>query len=447
MKHRIERDSMGEVSVPEEHRWGAQTQRSLENFPIGWEMMPERIVWALGLIKKAAAVANGALGVLPEEKASAIAFAADEIISGKIPDEFPLKVWQTGSGTQTNMNVNEVLAHMTGLHPNDDINKGQSSNDTFPAAMHIATLTAFEEELLPALSGLRGTFDKLSKRYMEIIKMGRTHLQDATPLRLGSEIGAWREMLDRTTDMIGDSLKHLRILALGGSAVGTGLNTHPDFGMRTAELISEYSGHSFVTAPDKFHALSSKDGMAVFHGALKVLAADLMKIANDIRFLASGPRGGIGELTIPENEPGSSIMPGKVNPTQCEALTMVCVQVMGNDVTVGIAASQGNLQLNVFMPVMAYNVLQSLRLLTDAVSSFDERCAKGIRPNEAVIKERLEDSLMLVTALTPHIGYEKAVEIAKRAHAQGQTLKEAAMSLGILTSEECDSMMDPSKMV
>ena len=401
MKYRIEKDSMGEMRVPADRKWGAQTQRSLENFSIGWERMPAAILCAFGILKKAAAMANGELGILPPEKAAAIAEAAEQIAEGRLAEEFPLSVWQTGSGTQTNMNVNEVIAHMTGLHPNDDVNKGQSSNDTFPTAMHIAAVVMTEDELLPAMADLQETFDRLSRSTMDIIKIGRTHLQDATPLRLGQEIGAWREMLAQTETMIRQALEPVRLLALGGTAVGTGLNTHRDFGVKAAGHISALTGKNFQTAPDKFHALTAKDGLTHLHGAFKTLAADLMKIAGDVRWLSSGPRCGLGELTIPENEPGSSIMPGKVNPTQCEALTMVCAQIMGNDVTAGLAAAQGNFQLNVFMPVMAYNILQSIRLLTDAIQSFHHHCARGILPNEPVIRRHLEDSLMLVTALTP----------------------------------------------
>lgn len=447
MGYRIEKDTMGEIKVPEEHLWGAQTQRSLENFKIGTEKMPREIIKAFGILKKAAALANAELGVIEQEKADAIAAACDRIISGELADEFPLSVWQTGSGTQSNMNVNEVIARLTGLHPNDDINRGQSSNDTFPTAMHIAALLSVVENLLPAMDELSETFENLSGKYFDIIKIGRTHLQDATPLSLGQEIGAWRTMLDVTTFMIQDTLHYVNKLALGGTAVGTGLNTHPDFGGLSAHIVESLTGQHFETEPDKFHALTSKDALTNLHGALKALAANLMKIANDIRWLASGPRCGIGELTIPENEPGSSIMPGKVNPTQCEALTMVCAQVMGNDVTIGIAASQGNFQLNVYMPVIAYNILQSIRLLTDAINSFNENCAKGIHPNEEVIRKHLDDSLMLVTALTPKIGYDKAAEIAKHAQKNGLTLKEAALAQGLLTEDEFGKLVVPEEMV
>ena len=447
MGYRIEKDTMGEVKVPEEKLWGAQTQRSLENFDIGWEKMPMPIIRSFGVLKKAAAISNMELDVLSKEKAIAIASVCDQIIDGKLDDEFPLSVWQTGSGTQTNMNVNEVIAHVANLHPNDDVSKGQSSNDTFPTAMHIATVTETTSHLLPAIFGLRDTFSALSDEYSEIIKIGRTHLQDATPLRLGCEISAWQEMLEETSEMIEGALKNVRKLALGGTAVGTGLNTHPKFAELTAKKISEYTNQSFISAPNKYHALSSKDALANLHSTFKTLAADLMKIANDVRWLSSGPRCGLGELIIPENEPGSSIMPGKVNPTQCEALTMVASQVMGNDVTVGIAASQGNFQLNVFMPVIGYNVLQSIKLLTDSIVSFNKNCAKGIRPNETVIEKNLQNSLMLVTALTPKIGYEKAAKIAKFAHSEGITLREAAEALNMLNTEEFDSLVDPGSMV
>ncbi|MDR3224771.1 MAG: class II fumarate hydratase [Clostridiales Family XIII bacterium] len=446
-KFRIESDTMGEVNVPADRLWGAQTQRSFENFAIGTEKMPQEIIRAFGVLKKAAALANAELGAIEKKKATAIAKAADRIIKGELGEEFPLSVWQTGSGTQTNMNVNEVIAHLTGLHPNDDVNKGQSSNDTFPTAMHIAAVSAVEDELLPAADELRRTFDKLSSEYADIVKTGRTHLQDATPLTLGQEISAWSAMLSETGEMILAALGPVRKLAMGGTAVGTGLNTHSDFGRRTAEKITEISGHTFETAPNKFHALSAKDALVFLHGALKTLAADFIKIANDVRLLSSGPRCGIGELLIPANEPGSSIMPGKVNPTQCEALTMACAQVMGNDATIGFAASQGNFQLNVYMPVIAYNMQQSIRLLADAAASFDKNCARGIKPDKAVIAKHLEASLMLVTALTPKIGYDKAAGIAKRAHTEGATLREMALASGYLTEAEYDELVDPAKMV
>lgn len=447
MEYRVEKDTMGEVRVPADRKWGAQTQRSLENFAIGTEKMPEEIITAFAILKKAAASANAKLGVIEQEKAEAIMKACDDILEGKLDGEFPLSVWQTGSGTQTNMNVNEVIAHVAGLHPNDDVNRGQSSNDTYPTAMHIAFVTMVEDELLPAITWLIETFTDLSVEYADIIKVGRTHLQDATPLTLGQEISAFSEMLNQNEEMIRQTLEPVRKLALGGTAVGTGLNTHKDFAELSASEISKISGHEFVTAPNKFHALTSKDAAANLHGALKTLAANLMKIANDIRWLASGPRCGIGELIIPSNEPGSSIMPGKVNPTQCEALTMVAARVMGNDVTVGIGASQGNFQLNVFMPVIAYSTIQSIRLLSDAMVSFNKNCAVGIRPNGDVIAKYLEESLMLVTALSPKLGYERAAEIAKHAHEDGISLREATVGRGLLTEAEFDEAVDPAKMV
>lgn len=452
--YRIEHDSMGEIKVEADKLWGAQTQRSLENFRIGTEKMPIEIIRAFTVLKKAAALVNAELGTLDAPFADAIVTACDEILEGRWDDQFPLAVWQTGSGTQTNMNVNEVIAHRgnqllgkEAIHPNDDVNKAQSSNDTFPTAMHIAAVTEIENRLFPALLHLEETFRSLSERYQDIIKIGRTHLQDATPLTLGQEISGWLAMLEQTESMIQSSLDYVKEIALGGTAVGTGLNTHPEFGVRVADKISGLTGIDFITAPNKFHALTSKDALVNTHGALKALAANLMKIANDVRWLASGPRCGIGELSIPENEPGSSIMPGKVNPTQSEALTMVCCQVMANDTAVGIAASQGNFQLNVYMPVLIYNMLQSVRLLSDAMESFNDNCAKGIIPIEEKIKSNLDSSLMLVTALNPHIGYEKAAEIAKTAYKQGLTLKQAAVSLGILTEEEFDRFVDPKKMV
>ena len=452
--YRMERDSMGEIAVEADKLWGAQTQRSLENFEIGTEKMPIEIIRAFAILKKAAALANVELGTLDQKLAAAMVTACDEISEGKWDDQFPLVVWQTGSGTQTNMNLNEVIANRGNqilgenlIHPNDHVNKAQSSNDTFPTAMHIATVMEIEGRLFPALYHLEETFRDLSERYMHIIKIGRTHLQDATPLTLGQEISGWLVMLEQTESMIQNSLEYVRQIALGGTAVGTGLNTHPKFGETAAAKISELAETEFITAPNKFHALTSKDALVNTHGALKALAANLLKIANDVRWLASGPRCGIGELTIPENEPGSSIMPGKVNPTQSEALTMVCCQVMANDTAVGFAASQGNFQLNVYMPVLIYNVLQSIRLLADAMESFRKNCAVGIWPNEEKIKSNLESSLMLVTALNPHIGYENAALIAKTAYGKGLTLKQAAVSLGILTEEEFEQFVDPSKMV
>lgn len=454
MDYRIEHDTMGEVRVPANRCWGAQTQRSHENFPIGTEKIPQEIIHAFAVLKKAAALANCKLGNLDARRANAIAAACDEILAGKLDDEFPLVVWQTGSGTQSNMNVNEVVAARANallgeklVHPNDHVNKSQSSNDTFPTAMHIAALTAAEDHVLPALDGLAATFERLSAEYADVIKVGRTHLQDATPLTLGQEISGWSSSLRRDERMIRGAMEGVCELALGGTAVGTGLNALPAFGETVAQEISALTGKRFVTAPNKFHALTSKDELVYLHGAFKALAADLMKIANDVRLLASGPRCGIGELLIPENEPGSSIMPGKVNPTQCEAMTMVAVQVMANDVAVGMAASQGNFELNVFMPVCIYNFLQSARLLGDVMRSFELRCARGIKPNREKIQAYLDESLMLVTALNPHIGYENAAKVAKTAFAEGITLREAAVRLGFLTAEAFDQIVRPEKMV
>ena len=454
MDYRIEHDTMGEVRVPANRCWGAQTQRSHENFPIGTEKIPQEIIHAFAVLKKAAALANCKLGNLDARRANAIAAACDEILAGKLDDEFPLVVWQTGSGTQSNMNVNEVVAARANallgeklVHPNDHVNKSQSSNDTFPTAMHIAALTAAEDHVLPALDGLAATFERLSAEYADVIKVGRTHLQDATPLTLGQEISGWSSSLRRDERMIRGAMEGVRELALGGTAVGTGLNALPAFGETVAQEISTLTGKHFVTAPNTFHALTSKDELVYLHGAFKALAADLMKIANDVRLLASGPRCGIGELLIPENEPGSSIMPGKVNPTQCEAMTMVAVQVMANDVAVGMAASQGNFELNVFMPVCIYNFLQSARLLGDVMRSFELRCARGIKPNREKIQAYLDESLMLVTALNPHIGYENAAKVAKTAFAEGITLREAAVRLGFLTAEAFDRIVRPEKMV
>ena len=454
MDYRIEHDTMGEVRVPANRCWGAQTQRSHENFPIGTEKIPQEIIHAFAVLKKAAALANCKLGNLDARRANAIAAACDEILAGKLDDEFPLVVWQTDSGTQSNMNVNEVVAARANalmgeklVHPNDHVNKSQSSNDTFPTAMHIAALTAAEDHVLPALDGLAATFERLSAEYADVIKVGRTHLQDATPLTLGQEISGWSSSLRRDERMIRGAMEGVRELALGGTAVGTGLNALPAFGETVAQEISTLTGKRFVTAPNKFHALTSKDELVYLHGAFKALAADLMKIANDVRLLASGPRCGIGELLIPENEPGSSIMPGKVNPTQCEAMTMVAVQVMAIDVAVCMAASQGNFELNVFMPVCIYNFLQSARLLGDVMRSFELRCARGIKPNREKIQAYLDESLMLVTALNPHIGYENAAKVAKTAFAEGITLREAAVRLGFLTAEAFDQIVRPEKMV
>ena len=454
MEYRIEHDTMGEVRVPADRYWGAQTQRSYENFKIGTQRMPEEIIHAFGILKKAAAQANLALGALDEERAAAIPQAADEVISGKLQDHFPLVIYQTGSGTQSNMNVNEVIANRANeilgkklVHPNDHVNKSQSSNDTFPTAMHIAAVQAVEDRLLPALDQLADTFARLGKENTDIIKTGRTHLQDATPLTLGQEISAWYAMLTETRAMLTQSLAGVRKLALGGTAVGTGLNAPHGFAELSAQKISEITGKPFETAPNKFHALTAKDALVFCHGAMKALAADLMKIANDVRWLASGPRCGIGEITIPENEPGSSIMPGKVNPTQCEALTMVCVKVMGNDAAIGFAASQGNFQLNVFMPVLICSFLESARLLADAMHSFNLHCAEGILPNLQKIDENMNKSLMLVTALNPHIGYENAAKIAKLAHKENLTLKEAALQLRLVSEEDFAKWVDPKKMV
>lgn len=454
MEYRIEHDTMGEMKVPAERLWGAQTQRSFENFPIGTEKMPIEVVHAFAVLKRSAALANAELGLLESEVAATIASFCDEIAKGEHDVEFPLAVWQTGSGTQSNMNMNEVVAgginragEVRKIHPNDDVNKGQSSNDTFPTAMHIAAVLETEKRLYPAIDALAATLEHLAEEYRDIVKIGRTHLQDATPLTLGQEISGWAFMLRQSRRMIEANLEYVRQLAIGGTAVGTGLNAHPKFGETTAAKISEYTGTRFVSCDNKFYALTSKDAVVAAHGALKALAADLMKIANDVRLLASGPRCGIGELLIPENEPGSSIMPGKVNPTQCEAMTMVCVQVMGNDATVGFAASQGNFELNVFMPVISYNFIQSVRLLSDAMLSFNERCASGIRPNLEQINYNLKNSLMLVTALNPHIGYENAAKIAKTAHKNGTTLREEALRLGLLTEEQFDEYVRPEDMV
>ena len=454
MEYRIEHDTMGEVKVPADRYWGAQTQRSFENFKIGRQRMPEEIIHAFGILKRAAAEANRTLGVLDEERAGAIIQAADEVACGQLDEHFPLVIYQTGSGTQSNMNVNEVIANRANeilgrrsVHPNDHVNKSQSSNDTFPTAMHIAAVKIVEEELIPAIDGLAQVLEELETAYADIIKTGRTHLQDATPLTLGQEISGWHAMLRETREMLTASLNGVRKLALGGTAVGTGLNAPEGFDRLSAEKISEITGRQFETAPNKFHSLTSKDALVFCHGAMKALAADLMKIANDVRWLASGPRCGIGEITIPENEPGSSIMPGKVNPTQCEALTMVCVQVMGNDAAVGIAASQGNFQLNVFMPVIISNFLESARLLTDAIRSFCIHCAEGIRPNRERIEENMQKSLMLVTALNPYIGYEKAAIVAKTAHRENLTLREACIKTGFLSGAEFDRIVVPRNMV
>ncbi len=458
MEYRIEHDSMGEVKVPADKYWAAQTQRSHENFPIGVgiETMPREITHAFGVLKKAAAIANHALKPekMTAEKLSAISQACDEVMSGSLNDHFPLVVWQTGSGTQSNMNANEVIANRGNeiagaklLHPNDDINMSQSSNDTFPTAMHIAAVLGIEDKLFPAIDLLVGTLKRLEEENEGIVKSGRTHLQDATPITFSQEISGWRTSLERDRQMIALTLPVLKELALGGTAVGTGLNAPKGFDKKVAEAVSEITGKEFVTAPNKFHALTSKDELVFAHGALKALAADLMKIANDIRWLASGPRDGLGEIFIPENEPGSSIMPGKVNPTQCEAVTMVAVQVMGNDVAVGMAASQGNFELNVFMPVCIYNFLQSLRLLSEAMVSFNNNCVVGIRANKEKMKHNLHNSLMLVTALNPYIGYENAAKTAKKAFKDNITLKQACVELGFLTEERFDEVFHPEQMV
>ena len=454
MEYRLEHDTMGEVRVPADRYWGAQTQRSFENFRIGTEKIPPEVIRAFAVVKLAAARANAQLGVLDARRAGAIETACHEILDGSLDGNFPLAVWQTGSGTQTNMNVNEVIAHRANellgedlVHPNDHVNCSQSSNDTFPTAMHVAARVALEEQVLPAIGRLTATLDRLSAEYRDVVKIGRTHLQDAVPLTLGQEISGWSAMLGHDRDMIVQACRALSELALGGTAVGTGLNAPAAFGDLAAEEISELLGYAFLSAPNKFHALTSKDQMVFAHGALKALAADLMKIANDVRWLASGPRCGIGELIIPANEPGSSIMPGKVNPTQCEAVTMVAVQVMGNDAAVGFAASQGNFELNVFMPVLAYNFLQSARLLAEAICSFRERCAVGIRANREKMRHNLHNSLMLVTALNPYIGYENAARTAKKAFRENISLKQACVELGFLSEEEFDRVFHPEEMI
>ena len=458
MKYRIEHDSMGEVKVPADKYWGAQTERSHENFPIGVgiETMPREITHAFGILKKAAAVANHNLKPekMTEEKLSAISQACDEVISGQLNEHFPLVVWQTGSGTQSNMNANEVIANRGNeiagrklLHPNDDINMSQSSNDTFPTAMHIAAVIALEDKVFPAIDLLIDTFKRLETENEGIVKSGRTHLQDATPIAFSQEISGWRSSLEKDKKLLELSLPELKKLALGGTAVGAGLNAPKGFDTEVAKAISELTGKDFQTEGNKFHALTSKDELVFAHGGLKALAADMMKIANDVRWLASGPRDGLGEIFIPENEPGSSIMPGKVNPTQCEAVTMVAVQVMGNDVAVGMAASQGNFELNVFMPVCIYNFLQSARLLAEAIVSFNNNCAAGIRANREKMAHNLHNSLMLVTALNPYIGYENAAKTAKKAFKDNISLKEACVELGFLTAERFDEVFHPEQMI
>ncbi|MEP8956037.1 class II fumarate hydratase [Enterobacter mori] len=456
---RHEKDSMGAIDVPADKLWGAQTQRSLEHFRISTEKMPVSLIQALALTKRAAAKVNQDLGLLAADKATAIIDAADEVLASKHPDEFPLAIWQTGSGTQSNMNMNEVLANRASellggvrgmerkVHPNDDVNKSQSSNDVFPTAMHVAAVIAIREQLIPQLNVLKTTLNEKAQAFRDIVKIGRTHLQDATPLTLGQEISGWVAMLEHNLKHIDHSLPHLAELALGGTAVGTGLNTHPEYAVRVAEELASITGQPFVTAPNKFEALATCDALVHTHGALKGLAASLMKIANDVRWLASGPRCGIGEISIPENEPGSSIMPGKVNPTQCEAMTMLCCQVLGNDVAVNLGGASGNFELNVYRPMVIHNVLQSIRLLADGMESFNEHCAVGIEPNRERISQLLNESLMLVTALNTHIGYDKAAEIAKKAHKEGLTLKASSLALGYLTEAEFDAWVRPEAMV
>lgn len=458
MDYRIEHDSMGEIKVPADKLWAAQTQRSHENFEIGVgiETMPSEIIHAFGVLKKAAAITNNKLRPekMTNEKLQAIKEACDEIMQGKLNDNFPLVVWQTGSGTQSNMNSNEVIANRGNqilgeklLHPNDDVNMSQSSNDTFPTAMHIAAVLALEDKLIPAVEELVDTFKRLEKENEGIVKSGRTHLQDATPITFTQEISGWRSSLEKDIELIKRSITPLCELALGGTAVGTGLNAPKGFDVGVAKEVSKITHKEFITASNKFHALTSKDELVFAHGAIKALAADMMKIANDVRWLASGPRDGLGEIFIPENEPGSSIMPGKVNPTQCEAVTMVAVQVMGNDVAVGMAASQGNFELNVFMPVCAYNFLQSARLLAEAIRSFNKNCAVGIKANKEKMHHNLHNSLMLVTALNPYIGYENAAKTAKKAYKDNISLKEACVELGFLTAEKFDEVFHPEEMV
>lgn len=457
--YRSESDSMGAIDVPDDKLWGAQTQRSLEHFRISTEKMPVALIHALALTKRAAAAVNMDLNLLDHERGKAIIAAADEVLNGEHANEFPLAIWQTGSGTQTNMNMNEVLANRASeilggvrgmsrkVHPNDDVNKSQSSNDVFPTAMHVAAVIALREQLIPSLHELTATLKAKSAAFNDIVKIGRTHLQDATPLTLGQEISGWVAMLEHNLKHIEHSVPHVAELALGGTAVGTGLNTHPEYATRVAKALADLTRQPFVTAPNKFEALATCDALVHAHGALKGLAASLMKIANDVRWLASGPRCGIGEITIPENEPGSSIMPGKVNPTQCEALTMLCCQVMGNDVAINMGGAMGNFELNVFRPMVINNFLQSVRLLADGMDSFNHHCATGIEPNRERINQLLNDSLMLVTALNTHIGYDKAAEIAKKAHKEGLTLKASALKLGYLTESEFDAWVRPQEMV
>ena len=459
MDFRIETDTMGEMKVPVDKYYGAQTARSLMNFKIGGETFPPELIRALGIVKKAAALTNYELGSLPKEKLDLILKAADEVIEGKLNDHFPLVVWQTGSGTQTNMNANEVISNraieMVGgimgskkpIHPNDDVNKAQSTNDAFPTSIHVAAVEEIHRRLIPMVAKLRDSLDAKAKEFKDIIKIGRTHLMDATPLTLGDEFSGYAMQLTNGLARISDSLKRLYEIPLGGTAVGTGLNAHPDYAVKVADTISKLTGKPFKTAPNKYEAMAAKDALVEMSGVMKTLGASLLKISNDIRWLGSGPRCGIGEISLPENEPGSSIMPGKVNPTQSEAMTMVCAQVFGNDVTINIAGSSGNFELNVFMPVIAFNILQSIKLLADACESFSEHCVEGITANENNIKKHLENSLMLVTSLNPVIGYDNAAKVAKKAHKENKTLKEAVLELGLLTSEKFDEVVRPEKMI
>ena len=459
MSTRIEKDSMGAIEVPADRYWGAQTQRSLQNFEIGEECFPREMIWALGLVKQSVAEVNAALGLLDKDKADLIVKAAQEVVNGELDAHFPLVVWQTGSGTQTNMNTNEVIANRAieifggvlgskePIHPNDDVNKSQSTNDVFPTAIHLAMVDRIHNHLIQEVTALRDAFLEKAERFVNIVKTGRTHLMDATPLTLGQEFSGYAQQLTNALRAINHVLSHLYELPIGGTAVGTGLNTHREYADLTVAVINERSGLPFVPAPNKFEALAARDGVVEASGALKTLATALFKIANDLRWLGSGPRCGIGELLLPENEPGSSIMPGKVNPTQCEAMTMVCAQVIGNDTTIALAGASGNFELNVFMPVIAFNALQSLRILGDACSSFRKNCVVGIEPNREKIAEYLNDSLMLVTALNPHIGYDNAARVAKKAHVEGKTLRQSALELNLLTNAEFDRIVVPDKMI